>query len=335
MTTKHYYRMSRLSRAWVRKLPGFDRPEARTVVRSVQSPDDPTCFIHYLIHNNRPVAVYDSHSQTASIHIDTAMTRRRLSPFAELIAFGNRDVAGHILAALQAAPCVPFRPTLAAGPCHILAELIRSESASASDKKKIRMTDPVTARMNFLTALLSSAVSQTVPATAEWLSRMLTYIPYSGMEQADVIAQDFSDFLSQHRLHLTEQDFIETTTAIVRGLPKQAVFPKIRKVDMLRIGRLQCERLLEWCLKIEPRLKATLSIIEQEQERLRQSRKPYERVPLSLDGLTRRKRAIFAPDGERIVLMAGSDELMDWIYATLEKAWHKREADRVLISDLV
>ena len=339
MTTKHYYRMSRQSRAWIRKLPGFDRPEARTVVRSVQSPEDPTCFIHYLIHNNRPVAAYDSYSQTASIHIDTAMTRRRLSPFAELIAFGNRDVAGHVLAALQAAPCVPFQPTLAAGPCHILAELIRSASASASasasDKKKIRTTDPVTARMNFLTALLSSAVSQTVPATAEWLSRMLTYIPYSGMEQSDVITQDFSDFLSQHCLHLTEQDFIETTTAIVHGLPKQATLPKPRKADMLRIGRLQCERLLEWCLKIEPRLKATLSIIEQEQERLRQSRKPYERVPLSLDGLTRRKRAIFAPDGERIVLMAGSDELMDWIYATLEKAWHKREADRVLISDLV
>lgn len=334
MTIKSYYAMSRQSRAWIRKLPGFDRPEARTVVRSVQSQEDPTCFIHYLIHNNRPVAVYDAYSQTARIHIDTAITRRRLSPFAELIAFGNQSIASHILAALQAASCVPFHPTLAAGPCHILAELV-SVSSGDLPKKKIRTTEPATVRMNFLTALLSSSVSQTVPTTAEWLSRMLTYIPYSGMERSDAIAQDFSDFLSQHYLHLTEQDFIETTTAFVRGLPKQAVFPKTRKADMLRIGRLQCERLLEWCLKIEPRLKATLSIIGQEQERLRQSRKPYERVPLSLDGLTRRKRAIFAPDGERIVLMAGSDELMDWIYATLEKAWHKREADRVLISDLV
>lgn len=334
MTTKHYYAMSRQSRAWIRKLPGFSRPEARTVVRSVQSSDDPTCFIHYLIHNNRPVAVYDAYSQAACIHIDSAMTRRRLPPFAELVAFGNRDVASHILAIVQAAPCVPFHPTLAAGPCRILAELV---SASSGDllKKKIRTTEPVTARMDFLTALLSSSVSQTVPATAEWLSRMLTYIPYSGMERSDAIARSFSDFLSQHGLHLTEQDFIETTTAFVRGLPKQATLPKSRKADMLRVGRTQREYLLKWCLTTEPKLKATLTIIEQEQERLRQSRKPYERVPLSLDGLTRRKRAIFAPDGERIVLMAGSDEIMDWIYTTLEEAWHKRESDRVTIADLV
>lgn len=334
MTTKSYFRMSRQSRAWIRKLPGFDRPEARTVVRSVQSPDDPADFIHYLIHNNRPVASYDSFTRKAAVYVDTAMTKRRIPPFAELIAFGNPEIAQQIFVSLQVAIIEPFVPTLAASPCHMLAELTGSPE-KWPQKMKIRMTEPVTARMDFLTALLSSAVSQTVPATVEWLSRMLTYVPYSGMEQAGVIAKSFSDFLSRHHLHLTERDFIETTTAIVRGLPKQAVFPKTRKADMLRVGRTQREYLLKWCLTAEPKLKATLTIIEQEQERLRQSRKPYERVPLSLDGLTRRKRAIFAPDGERIVLMAGSDEIMDWIYTTLEEAWHKREADRVTIADLV